>query len=292
VELEITHTTTYSFSQGVFLEPHALRFQPRADGAQTPLEFALDVQPAPAGAAAYLDACGNVVNHFWFTGLHESLTIASRAVVRMTRDNPFDFLLDRTRTRLPLSYDGETEALRPYLRPFGSQTSDAELTALAARMRDAGGGELLPVLTSLNNTLHGRTTVVHREHGEPWPAECTWRERRGACRDLAALFVEVCRMLGIAARFVSGYEFHGVDDAECELHAWAEVYVPGGGWRGYDPSRGLAVAERHVAVAAAVCPAGAAPVTGSFRGESQSRMESVVRMECRRFATSADFAQA
>ena len=83
MELEITHTTRYEFSQRVFLEPHALRFQPRSDGGQAPLEFDLEIDPAPAGQSACLDAAGNIVTQAWFEGLHDSLTITARSVVRL-----------------------------------------------------------------------------------------------------------------------------------------------------------------------------------------------------------------
>jgi transglutaminase-like putative cysteine protease len=99
---------------------------------------------------------------------------------------------------------------------------------------------------------------------------------------LAALFIDVCRALGIAARFVSGYEESDALRDGGELHAWAEVYIPGAGWRGYDPSRGLAVAQSHVAVAAAATAAGTAPVTGTFRGSGvTSEFETEVRVERR-----------
>jgi transglutaminase-like putative cysteine protease len=101
---------------------------------------------------------------------------------------------------------------------------------------------------------------------------------------LAALFIDVCRALGIAARFVSGYEESetlGVGEGG-ELHAWAEIYIPGAGWRGYDPSRGLAVAQSHVAVAAAATATGTAPVTGTYRGSAiTTDFEAEVRVERR-----------
>ena len=89
---------------------------------------------------------------------------------------------------------------------------------------------------------------------------------RGACRDLAVLFVACCRAVGLAARFASGYA-HSETAQPTELHAWGEVFLRGGGWRGYDPGLGLAVADRHVTVAAAADPRDAAPVTGTFRGD-------------------------
>ncbi len=90
--------------------------------------------------------------------------------------------------------------------------------------------------------------------------------KEGSCRDLAVLFIETCRSVGIAARFVSGYHTVQPWQGARQLHAWAEIFLPGAGWRGYDPSQGLAVADQHIAIAAGATPQLAAPVTGSFRG--------------------------
>jgi transglutaminase-like putative cysteine protease len=207
VELEITHTTRYEFSQSVFLDPHSLRFQPRADGGQLPLEFELEIEPSPVGQSSHLDAAGNVVTSAWFEGLHESLSITAHSEVAMLRDNPFDYLPDASRSQLPVFYGEEADALRPYLRREATPAGCVdEVAVFAARMRAAARGELLPLLGSLNQTMFERLTLIRREEGDAWSPMHTWREKCGACRDLAWLFVDVCRAAGVAARFVSGYE--------------------------------------------------------------------------------------
>jgi transglutaminase-like putative cysteine protease len=283
MEMEICHTTRYEFSEAVFLEPHALRFQPRADGGQLPLEFSLDIDPLPAGMSAALDAAGNTVTHVWFDGVHRSLTINAHAVVLMLRENPFDFLADVSRSRLPVFYAAEADALRPYLYRDAHALGEPDVVAiLGARMRDAARGELAPLLTCLNHTIYDRFQAIRREEPGVWSPERTWREKCGACRDLAMFFMDVCRSMGIAARFVSGYEQMESNFSGEELHAWAEAYIPGAGWRGYDPSRGLAVAQHHIAVAAAATPSGAAPVTGTYRGSGMTaQVEAAVRVDRR-----------
>jgi transglutaminase-like putative cysteine protease len=285
-ELEITHTTRYEFSLPVFLEPHVLRFQPRCDGGQALLEFHLDIDPAPGGQSACLDAAGNIVHRVWFDGLHDSLSITARSVVEMLRENPFDYLPDARRSMLPAYYGDEAEALRPFLRREAPPSGNADDVAVfAARMRAAARGELVPFLTSLNHTMFERLTLIQREDGAAWAPAYTWRQQRGACRDLAWLFVDVCRAAGVAARFVSGYEDAVAGRQEYDLHAWAEVYIPGGGWRGYDPARGLAAAQHHVTVAASATPAGAMPVTGTFRSSAAtSTIETDVAVERRSVA--------
>jgi transglutaminase-like putative cysteine protease len=105
-----------------------------------------------------------------------------------------------------------------------------------------------------------------REEGEAKRADETFRSKEGSCRDLAVLFIDACRAQGIASRFVSGYHESTVHQQKLYMHAWGEVYLPGGGWRGFDPTLGMAVTEAHIPVAAAVDPRDAAPVAGTFRG--------------------------
>jgi transglutaminase-like putative cysteine protease len=121
--------------------------------------------------------------------------------------------------------------------------------------------------------------VTIREESEPQAPGMILAQRYGACRDLAVLFMDACRALGLGARFVSGYQEGDPDQEGRRLHAWAEVYIPGGGWRGYDPTHGPAVADRHVAVAAGMHPTFAAPITGTFRGTGvSSRMQADIQL--------------
>jgi transglutaminase-like putative cysteine protease len=135
-------------------------------------------------------------------------------------------------------------------------------------LRQASRGEIVPFLSLLTETICQRFKVVPRAHGSPRPAITTIEQRQGAARDLAALWIDLCRAVGLAARYVTGY--HNGDSGEEKhfLHAWGEVYLPGAGWRGFDPTNGVAVCDRHVAVAAAADPQHAAPVTATYRGSN------------------------
>ena len=113
-----------------------------------------------------------------------------------------------------------------------------------------------------------------RPTGAPQTPAETLARGRGACRDQTVLFVALCRAAGLAARFVSGYQDRSAMETDRRyLHAWPEVYLPGAGWYGYDPTRGTAVSNGHVALAAARDPAGTLPVEGSYFGTATSRME-------------------
>jgi transglutaminase-like putative cysteine protease len=162
VELEITHSTRYEFSKPVFLEPHVLRFQPRADGAQMPLEFDLEIDPVPAGRSACLDASGNVAEQVWFDGLHDSLSITARSVVAMLRENPFDYLPNGGRTRLPAFYGEDVDSLRLYLRREPPHSGPDDVAVFAARMQAAARGELLAFVASPSPNLARKTRRVPR----------------------------------------------------------------------------------------------------------------------------------
>ena len=151
---------------------------------------------------------------------------------------------------------------------------------LLARLPDGPGTKLCPFLAVLNGRISSGYEVTVREEGDPLPAEETLKSAKAACRDLAMLFIECCRILGIATRFVSGYQQGDQVSDRRDMHAWAEVYLPGGGWRGYDPTYGLAVADRHIAVAASATPRLAGPLSGSFRGSGvTSTMETKISLE-------------
>ncbi|WP_225322951.1 transglutaminase family protein [Synechococcus sp. RSCCF101] len=123
----------------------------------------------------------------------------------------------------------------------------------------------LAFLWQLNQRIFDRCSHEVRHQGDPYPPSVTWSSRQGSCRDMAVLFMDVCRAMGLACRFVSGYQEGDPDWEYRHLHAWVEVYLPGGGWRGYDPTHGLAVADRHIALVAAPCSRLTAPVSGNLR---------------------------
>jgi len=260
---EGTHTTTYRYSRPVFLEPHLLRLRPRSEGVQRLRHFALHLEPQPVGSSESRDVEGNDVTQAWFAGVTDVFRVTSSFVVETQRRNPFDYIVtDPLADTLPFAY---TEDLAQSLALYRvSGEADESVAQFARSLADQVGGKTLPFLTTLTRRIAETVTYAVLETGDPQPAGVTLGSRQGACRDLAVLFIETCRALGLAARFVSGYQ-EGTSRQEPRLHAWAEVYVPGGGWRGYDPTLGLAVADRHVALAAGRTPQLAAPITGTFR---------------------------
>ena len=134
---------------------------------------------------------------------------------------------------------------------------------LAQEIAIATQGNTLNFLFTLNQRIYQDCEYTIRHVGEPFPAGVTWRNKIGSCRDYAVLFMEVCRAVGIAARFVSGYQEGDEEQQSRDLHAWVEVYLPGAGWRGYDPTLGLVVSDCHIPLAASAIPKYAAAVEGT-----------------------------
>ncbi len=272
----IAHTTTYAYSQSVVLEPHVLRLRPRCDGAQELQAFCLEIWPQPLGIAQVLDLEGNAAVQLWFEQPTESLRLQVSSQVETHRTNPFDYLLETWALTLPIDYPGSLlTQLQPYLtEPLGFGVTDPLVFQLAQEICHQVAGQTLAWLGSLNQHIYQTCQQQFRETGDPLPAGVTLAQKAGSCRDLAVLFTAACRCLGLAARFVSGYQAAAPDQTEQHLHAWAEVYLPGAGWRGYDPTQGLAVTDRHIALAASALPRNATPVFGTLSGrEVQSTMQ-------------------
>jgi transglutaminase-like putative cysteine protease len=264
MRFKVRHITRYLYDRPVFLDPQTIRLRPRGDAAQRLLDFSISLEPSPAGLVQCLDPEGNDVACVWFNGLTETLAISTSFEVETLRVNPFDFILTEPGLEsLPAVYPDE---LRERLTQCLDFSGSPEAAAFAGAVATETGCRTLDFLNLLCSRIHETVEMSVRLQGAPLPPGHTLAERRGSCRDLAVLFIAACRSQGLATRFVSGYQEGDPDAPERHLHAWAEVYLPGGGWRGFDPTHGLAVSDRHVAVAASMTPQGAAPVSGRFRG--------------------------
>jgi transglutaminase-like putative cysteine protease len=259
---QIQHHTDYQFNQLVYLRPHYLRLQPRSNGWQRLLDYQVNLDPLPTGHSALVELDGNASQKVWFTQPTQHLAIAVEAVVETLQDNPFNYLLEPWALTLPFDYPQSLALrLKPYLIPYEGRLDPVALE-LGQEIAHACQRHPINFLQTLTQRIYEGVTYTVRETGEPWEAGVTWRAKHGSCRDLTVLFMEVCRAMGLAARFVSGYEVGDPDTPHWELHAWAEVYLPGAGWRGYDPTHGLAVGDRHIALVASAIPADCAPILG------------------------------
>ena len=236
---------------------------PRSDRAQQLQSFTLSVLPIPQGTSNFVDLDGNNLTKIWFNTPTQQLSIQTISKVETSCTNPFNYLLEPWALTIPFDYPSSLkQQLEPYLYPYGF-IADGGLLKLAQEIAIATGCNTLDFLFTLNQRIYQECSYGTRDVGEPFPAGVTWRNKQGSCRDYAVLFMEVCRAMGIAARFVSGYQEGDEQQHSRDLHAWVEVYLPGAGWRGYDPTLGLVVSDRHIPLAASAIPKYAATVEGT-----------------------------
>jgi transglutaminase-like putative cysteine protease len=268
VLLTINHRTRYDYGAEVFLESHTIRQYPRLDPAVRLVDLDITIDPLPVVRADNLDHEGNSVVQVWFERPTNALAVETRLVIETRLADPFRFLASDPEWALPYVYPpGWGPTLAAYRRAPEQVTDEVRQIALAAGEEARRDQFVFPV--KLAEAIHRDFALEYRPDGLPNPPSETVRSGRGSCRDLATVFVSACQAMGLAARFVSGYAYIP-DSPSHELHAWGEVYLRGGGWRGFDPTQGLAVSDRHVVLAAAADPADDAPVTGSFRGDGVS----------------------
>jgi len=263
MRFSVRHQTTYRYSAPVRLAPHLLRFNPRPDAGRL-VKRDLAIDPEPKRREETVDRFGNLVTRIDFDGLSEVFAIESRFELDVA------FALAQASAALP-ALPWPRDAGGPNAAYHATTEIDGALRAFALKLATACAGAPLAFLDRLNETLFTQIRHDIRPEGPARPAEETLKLGHGACRDVTNLFLAACRSLGVPARFVSGYQAHAdTPDGRRHLHAWPEAFVPGLGWRAYDPTHGLTVSDGHVALAAAPDQAGTMPVEGGFTGDGVS----------------------
>lgn len=271
MNLKVRHSLDYNYDFPVELDSHILYLYPKAYPHQRVLHYSLVINPAPSNVVKNVDAEGNVeqVIHF-FQGPVNRLTVLAEMTVCSDQVNVFDFVLFPFDTKnIPFLYDNR---IYKYLIPYLDRSDVTTYVEQFARgIAAEANWETVPFLVALSRYISETFTYQNREFGVAYPPDDTLRDKIGSCRDYSRLFIAACRSLGIAARFVSGYLFGNAMQAH-ELHAWAEVYLPGAGWRGFDPTEGKVIANHHISLGASADFDKLAPVMGFYRGSAQSSL--------------------
>lgn len=265
--LRILHRTYYNFSGPVVLGTHYLRLRPR-EGHQLRIESSkLTITPA-ATVSWQGDVEGNSIASAEFQGTASQLAIESELVVQQFNENPFDFLVAGYAVDFPFAYPPDDwPLLAPYATPPG-QAADPAVTRWVAGLRSGNARvQTVDLLLRMAQRIHRELRYGVREEPGVQPPATTLALGTGSCRDFAALFIAAARQLGLAARFVSGYLHAPPSFFDYgSTHAWAEVYLPGAGWKGVDPTIGLLTGPDHIPVAVGRLPDSVPPVSGSFTG--------------------------
>lgn len=281
MKLRVQHEIEYRYSHPVLLSPQQLLFRPR-DGPMIEVRnFDLRIDPAVQvyWSRDYRD---NTLGWAYVDDFQDHLFVHVNFEVEMRESNPLAFILRIDAARFPLQYEpAEASLLAPYLVISPEET--AVVLAWSRENLAEPSEDTLDFLARINRTIRDRLRYEPRPEAGVQTPEETITRRSGTCRDYAMLMMHLCRAHGLAARFVSGYLYDASDTAgenAGSVHAWVEVYLPGGGWKGFDPTHGILADDHFIPVASGRRPENLNPMTGAFFGSKEARatMEARVRI--------------
>ena len=273
VTAALHHTTRYRYVRPAGLSPQTIRLRPSPHCRTPILSYTLKVTPECHSLHWIQDPQGNYLARVIFSEPISEFKVEVNLVAELIPLNPFNFFVEDYATNFPFSYDATVrDELAPYLKlpvDIGRHWEDF------IRTIDARSRQSIHFLVDLNQRVNQAVNYSMRMEPGIQTPEHTLANRTGSCRDSSWLLINALRRFGLAARFVSGYLIQlkaeqdsndgptGPTEDSADLHAWAEVYLPGAGWIGLDPTSGLLSGEGHIPLASSPNPVSAAPITGS-----------------------------
>jgi len=271
LKVVIAHKTKYKYDRRVNLSPHIFRLRP-APHSRTPIEaYSIKIKPENHFFNWQQDPFGNYLARIVFPEKTEELSVEVEIIADLKTINPFDFFVEDAVENFPFTY---SEDLKKELQPYLEITEKGPLLKDWIDKIDLTPRRSIDFLTGLNQDLYTHLNYTVRMEPGVQNCEQTLGNKLGSCRDFAWLLVQTLRHLGLAARFVSGYLVQlksdeksldgpsGPEEDFTDLHAWAEVYLPGAGWIGLDATSGLLTGEGHIPLACTPSFESAAPVSG------------------------------
>ncbi|MCS7003814.1 MAG: transglutaminase family protein [Cytophagales bacterium] len=274
----ISHKTRYAYERLVQLTPHIFRLRPAPHSRTKILSYSINIKPEKKFLNWQQDPFGNYLARVVFPDPVQELSIDVEVIADLTTINPFDFFVEQYAVDYPFQYDVQ---LLKELTPYTELADDSPaMLEFIEKIRPKQKVRTIDFLVSVNRAVFQE--IAYNIRLEPGIQTCqeTMTLKTGSCRDSAWLLAQIMRRFGIASRFVSGYLVQLTPDIKSldgpsgpekdftDLHAWCEVYIPGAGWIGLDPTSGLFAAEGHIPLCCTPNPASAAPVTGGYYGEA------------------------
>ena len=267
MRIEVKHTTHYHYDSPVFPEPHHLYLYPAQRAYVRVLGFDLDIDPQPAGMGTHLDAENNLYAQCWFNQTLTEIQIHVGFSVEVRSFNPFNFLVEEKQPA--------TSILSPYLAgdPIPGQIRDWVLASRKDHM------DPLPFVIALNEQIGQEWVHDLRYDQGVLPVVDCFTSKKGSCRDVSWMLIQMLRDQGIAARFVSGYSFNPELGSDHELHAWVEFFQPGAGWIACDPTCGLLADHHYIPICASFDHRNTLPVQGTIRRSAQAQLDFEVQID-------------
>jgi uncharacterized protein (DUF2126 family) len=283
IHAALSHVTHYKYEKPISLGPQVVRLRPAAHCRTPILNYTLKITPENHFLNWQQDPQGNYQARLVFPEKTDEFKVEVELTADMATINPFDFFIEDSAQEFPFAYDPiMAHELKPYLE---LEAMGPNLRALLHKI-PRSKRTTIDFLVDLNGLIHNEIAYVVRMEPGVQTVEDSLRLKCGSCRDSAWLLVQTCRQLGLAARFVSGYLIQltadekpvdggaaGPENDFTDLHAWAEVYLPGAGWVGLDATSGLLTGEGHIPLAATSDPETAAPISGAINEPDKIKTE-------------------
>jgi hypothetical protein len=270
--LEVEHQLSYSYSDYVGLNPHYFYLSPKASPYQYLGNHELRILPKPNLINKNVDQEGNI-QHICFINLQvKSFNVNSKFTIQSDDFKGLNFVFfPFEAAKIPFKYPHRMAIYADFI--LGTKIIGKEIQAYGDSIAQKVNYDTIDFLMELTSEIYKGFEYISRERGSALTAEETFIAKSGSCRDFSVLMIEVCASQGVLGRFVSGY-LYGSDIQQHELHAWVEVLLPGGGWRGFDPTEGKVVDKNYIALASSIESLGLNPVRGTFR--SNKHVESTL----------------
>ena len=278
MQYSIRHLTRFTYDNPISESVMEVRMQPRTELHQRCLGFELSTTPR-ATITAYRDPLNNIVHHFDIPGRHGELTIVAEAVVEFVGAPSLP-------EALPLDAWDDVAAIHhshvhwDLLQPSTLTRETPLLKAFASTLANGHRRDPLSEVLAINEAIHRRFTYRQQVTGVDSPIDDALESGEGVCQDFTHVMLACVRRLGIPARYVSGYLFHGSGDTSIDgaTHAWMEAFLPGLGWTGFDPTNNVVAGARHIRVAIGRDYADVPPTKGVFRGRSANQLAVAVQV--------------
>ncbi|MEM1120135.1 MAG: transglutaminase family protein [Bacteroidota bacterium] len=272
LHVAIRHQTKYTYDKAIKLWPQVIRLRPAPHSRTKILGYSLKIRPKKHFINWMQDPFGNYQARIVFEELTDEFVIDVEVIADMVSINPFDFFVAEYAENFPFSYEASlVKELQPYLE---IAESGPLLQQLVSECQQYSNKKIVDFLVAINQHLYRYLNYTIRLESGVQTCEATLEKQLGSCRDFAWVLVQLLRHFGLAARFVSGYLVQlkadvkavdgpsGPEEDFTDLHAWAEVFIPGAGWIGLDATSGLFAGEGHIPLACTPTTGSAAPITG------------------------------